>query len=511
MPELFDPQLPEVDPPGFDTNEDLLTKGGYTNPEENPYYPEPPEQDKNSFGEIRKRVTQRRQEIQDRFFKKKPSSTPEAPPVEKPPTTKLSEPNTSSSSINAQHRIDLGKPSTKTAKELEEQAAKSSLKGVERKAITSNSAKFAARGAQQAGKQAVKQVEKKIAGAAIRRTIETAVSAGVGLLIDLAITVGVWIVKNGWRYILIGIAVLLLLLALIFGLQGGQTAPTPPSTQAEKDQAVEIAALSDDPTASAEVVFKKADVVKQRFVAIKAAATKQYKNNAAKLASANKDADEIITLLEQLKNIAGNKTERSKLVKTINDKVAAFQGTYSELVFQAGSCADLQKFIDNKQFVVGRKASAKNIVRGIMENKNNGKSPASQDLCGTLVYALNAGFKIYSGDLSYGHTVRVRTAKGFGTVSAHACGAAIDIGMINDEGVNPSSGETKKFLQTLADGGKAGKIYVQQAISPFREFYIKNNVMQYGKYKEFTNQTHQDHVHLSGRPMNPKCMTSGTP
>jgi hypothetical protein len=204
--------------------------------EQNPYYQAPQGPPEGSFRDTLQSVRGWRQDLQKRFARKKPAV--ETPPIEKPPVL--------GGEVNKASQNIVGK----TAKELEEKALGSSLKGVERKAITGAGRKVATQSAEQIGKTVAKgaatQGAKTLArvGAEAAAGVET---VGVGFVlaaVDLTVSAAVYAVKKWWPYILTGVAVILLLPALIFGLKGGGGLDIKPTTEGQQQQAVLIAALS---------------------------------------------------------------------------------------------------------------------------------------------------------------------------------------------------------------------------------------------------------------------------
>lgn len=359
-----------------------------------------------------------------------------------------------------------------------------------------------AQATEQVGKKVVQNVEKqavkKVAATASRQVASkaatsAAVAAAPEIGAGILVAVGVGLV----------VIIILVIIFAIFGIGGsgsGGGLPQYPSSQEEKYAAVKLLSLSGDPQAKAEVITNEANALKKTLAEAKKNAASKLKE--PKLSAATVAIDEAVGLLDQIITLASNNEGRTPLINQLNEKLVAIQKDYPDLFLSAGSCADLKPFIDSKQFIVGSGPNAKNIVEGKMATKVNGISPASQDLCGVLVYALRAGFKIYTGTLSYGHSLRSSN----GRVSAHSCGAAIDIGRINGELVRSNSEETKKFLEVIRQGHSDKKIVIRQLISPFKELYVGRGV--FGSY---TDNDHDDHIHLSGRPVNPKCMETGKP
>lgn len=403
-----------------------------------------------------------------------------------------------------------GEAGSATAASSEAAAAKSGWLANTKAKAAAGRAKIAA-----AKSQALKEARAAAARLAQRKGLAGATGRlAATLLSEAAIPIIGWIMgaltvlwlavktKLG-KWILLGIAAVIILPGILFMLLSLSIGTSIlPSTPAQKFAATKTLALSDDPSAKATVIITQAQSLKKSFETSKNTATKKYKNDATKLNAATQEANSIIAQLDQLIAVVNNLEERKKIIPELNAKIEAFSTSYPELVFGAGTCADLQPFIESGQFVVSSGPNAKEIVKGRMITRVNGASPASQELCGTLVYALRAGFKIQTNTFSYGHNLR----SGNGRISAHSCGAAIDIGRVNDEKVRPGSQETKKFLDTIRQGHTDGKIRIQQLISPYKSLYVSG-----GKFGSYTDSGHDDHIHLSGRPANPTCMKTGQP
>lgn len=389
-------------------------------------------------------------------------------------------------------------------------AKKAGLRGVERKALQTGGQRVATRAAQEGGKQAAKvTAERAAVGGAARlgATLTAEVLVPVAGWIMAAVTLA-WVAlktKVGKRALLI-IGLIFLLPAMAFSLLFLNHGPTKtPATAEQKFAATKALALAGDPAASAEVVKKNAASMIARLGSVKQAAAKKYKNDAAKASAAGKLVDETIQLLQKMPAAAASKTERAKLADQVNVKLSQLSSQYPELIFTAGACADLKSFLDSRQLQVGSGPNGGLVVKGIMRNKNNEDWPASPDLCGSLVYALRSGFRIYTGTLSYGHAKHAYE-KPSGPISQHWCGAAIDIGIINGEKTTNKSAATKKFMAELLEAHKRKEIFIWDLFGPYPEYEIDN-----GRPGPVNDGSHTTHIHLSGRTAIPGCHNGDKP
>ncbi|MEK7170774.1 MAG: hypothetical protein AAB774_00505 [Patescibacteria group bacterium] len=466
MPEVLDPeQLPETSPDGFDPNRNLLSDLGYGGP---PAEPEAPD---DQSGVQQRNIVDRGLDAKDQFD---------------------------------QGNELLGKGKEKLAAK---KAGKEGLKeGVEKQGAAASRRKVATQGAQQVAKAGAKTAATTaVKAGATAATLGTEAATGPVGWVAGAITILSLIGKPLWngvkksgKYIIIAVAVLLLLLAVPFGLLGGKGADIKPTTAAEKNQAVVAAALAGNLIAGRQVTQKNVDDIKARY--------KQLVNLAKpeKRAEVEKLTNEIAGLLDQLVSLSGE--PQKALLTQIKAKEKALIDKYGELFAETGTCADLAPFIASGQFRVGSGPNAKNIILGKMAIKASGKiEPASQGLCKMLVLALKSGYKIHTDTLSYGHPILTKK----GNRSDHTCGAAIDINYVNadasgtfdrkhhaDNG-NPDIGKLAKLWY---DAGLAGTIYVKQMIVPsaFKEFGMKGN-QQKTDYSRALQADHEDHIHLAGQ------------
>lgn len=314
-----------------------------------------------------------------------------------------------------------------------------------------------------------------------------------------AITSPFWLTGLG----LVLLVVVLLSVALVVVALSGQNGGGPdikPSTVEQKFAAVQLLALSDDPGAKTEVIISGSKKIKEKLSVISKTAEKKY--SADKLTGLKAQISEINTLLDQVINEASNVTSRAALIIKVNERLNAFQAAYPEMFFNPGSCADLKPFIDNKQFQVLSGPNGALIVKGQMMNSDRQIWPASQDLCGALVAAFRAGFKITTGTLSYGHARGTAT----GNVSRHYCAAAIDISAVNNERVTTTSTSTLELVKFLNEASKAGSIYIGELILPntYNQYEMKNNRPQVFAY-DISAKDHETHIHLSGRVEDVRC------
>lgn len=351
-------------------------------------------------------------------------------------------------------------------------------------------------------KERVKEVAKEAVKKAARAAAEKAVAWGARALAVATSEVWVPVVLG---FILLVLTVIVIIFALYsFGGHGGGGLPILPSSIEEKYAATSLLALSNDPQAKAEVITTEAKKLRDQLVQTKKNAVTKYGTGSAKATAAAAMADDINGLLDQIIAVAVDPAGRIPLINQANTKFADFQKQFSELFFTAGKCADLKPFIDKKQFVVLKPVPNEAlIIKGQMMNNAGQIWPASQDLCSALVAALNAGYKITTGTLSYGH----KRGTVSGNQSRHWCGAAIDISHVNGRAATSSNDDAAALTKFWYDAGHAGQVHIGELIVPsaYKKYEMKNNAdHQYGSKVQ---AGHETHIHLAGRVVDKKCLT----
>lgn len=386
-------------------------------------------------------------------------------------------------------KVKTGKQvAQKTVTKGSEQAATNAVKEQAVKA-GERSARAAARAAGEATKKAAKQAGKAI-GQAIKKLVTQLLA------------------KNPYVWLAVGIILLVIIIVLIivalFSFSGdtGKGPARYPSTREEKYAAVTSLAMANDPRAKQEVVVTEAKNLQEKLKNIKKNAETKYGVGSAKAAEAIKAVDAIIAQLDEVIAKSSSPTERGKIIEDLNSKTKALQETYQELFFTAGTCADLKPYLDSGQFKVLEGPNGKLILKGQMMNAARQIWPASQDLCKALLIGLQGGYSITTRNLSYTHSKLTAS----GNISRHWCGAAIDIGRVNNEAVTGSSQATLGLAKLLFEAGNQGSVHIGELILPnnYNQYEMKNGKKNIFNY-DIKARDHEDHIHLSGRVVDTRC------
>ncbi len=404
---------------------------------------------------------------------------------------------------DAQDQYDRGKElyqkgkeklAARAEKKAGKEGAKEGLKGVEKKGAEAAKRKVATRASQEAGKEAVKaaagKTAAKVGASAVAKIAAGSVIPVIGN-ITMAVLAGLQLlwpaVKKYGKYAIYAVAVLLLLLAIPFGLLGIKSAPQYPATAAEKNQATIVAALAGNLVAGKQVTQKNVDDIKARYRQLVNLAKSDKKAEVEKL------TNEIVALLDQLVGLNGE--PQKTLLAKIKEKEKSLIDKYSELFAETGTCADLAPFLASGKFKVRSGPNGKNILKGIMTNASNQDQPASPDLCKALLVGLKAGYTISTDTFSYGHALKTTS----GNRSLHWCGAAIDINYINGKHVDNRNEDVGKISRLWYEASQNGSLFVRELIVPsdFRQYGLKENRPK--QYSAKIQGEHDDHIHLGGR------------
>ncbi|MDO8650176.1 MAG: hypothetical protein Q7K33_02590 [Candidatus Berkelbacteria bacterium] len=326
--------------------------------------------------------------------------------------------------------------------------------------------------------------------------VGTAIGLAVGWLVGKLLPKAINFIKNNWTKPVYVIAGVFLLLAIPFGLIGLKGGGQYPSTQAQQQQATLVSAIAGDLIAGKKVTQEGVDKIKGYYRDLVQTARSK---NAAKAAEAEKRFKALGDQLDQLINLSGD--PQKKLLAQIKAEEKQIFKDFPDLFPVGGTCAELKPFIDSGQFKIGSvngKSNAKNVVEGVLANKIGEVWPASPGLCATLVYLLKNGVKIGTNTFSLGHEKYSGNKTSGTTISQHWCGEAIDIQSI--DGVHVGKNEpTRKAMQLIKQGWMA-KVGAHESFGPFYDLQL-NDGRSYSK----DIGGHDDHIHLSGPPLNKSC------
>jgi len=367
--------------------------------------------------------------------------------------------------------------------------------------------------ASQAGRQVAKQAGKAVAETAARKAagmgarwaaeaVTGTADAGLSWLLlaaDVLISAGLYFGKKYGGYILLAIALILVLPAIVFSLLWGKTGPSiTPSTEAERNEATTLAAVGGSASASRETIVRWAQSSKTKFSSLKSIAPQKL--SGGRLASFQSQASEMLALLDNLISASGNSAERDKTMEQITTLMGQMTKDYPELLNTRDSCAKLAPYIASNMFEIGPlgKENARLVVRGLLKNKAGEIYPASPDLCATILSVVSSGIRIKSDTFSLGHE-KYSGNKTSGTrISQHWCGEAIDIQYVNGVHVGHNE-ETKKAMEAIRLAASNG-IGVWDSFGPFYDLQL-NDGRPYSK----NIGGHDNHIHLSGKPINIAC------
>ncbi|MEK7534990.1 MAG: hypothetical protein AAB613_02940 [Patescibacteria group bacterium] len=425
----------------------------------------------------------------------------------------VSQPNIIDQGLNAKDQFDQGKElyakgkeklAARSAKKAGAKGAKEGLKeGVEKQGAAAAKRKVATRvegeAAKQAAKAAARKATAKVGASAVAKIAAGSVVPVIGNIV-MAILTGLQLlwpaIKKYGKYVIYVVAGLFLLLAIPFGLIGLKGGGQYPATQAQLQQATLVSAVAGDLIAGKKITQEGVDKIKGYYRDLVLVARDK---NAIKATEAEKRFKALGDQLDQLINLSGD--PQKKLLAQIKAEEKQIFKDFPDLFPVGGTCADLKPFIDSGQFKIGSvngKSNAKNVIEGVLANKIGEVWPASPGLCATLIYLLKNGVKIGTNTFSLGHEKYSGNKTSGTTISQHWCGEAIDIQSI--DGVHVGKNDpTRKAMQLIKQGWMA-KVGAYESFGPFYDLQLNN-----GKSYPKDIGGHDDHIHLSGPPLNKSC------
>ncbi|MCR4277830.1 MAG: C39 family peptidase [Candidatus Berkelbacteria bacterium] len=254
------------------------------------------------------------------------------------------QPNIIDRGLDAKYRFDQGKQlygkgKEKLAARSAKKAGKEGLKeGVEKQGAAAAKRKVATRATEEVGKQAVKsaagKTAVKVGASAVAKIATGSVVPVIGNIV-MAILTGLQLlwpaIKKYGKYIIYAVAVLLLLLAVPFGLLGGKGGPQYQSTQAQQDQITALSALSGNSISRTKLIFDSITAEKKRMTQFKNWVNQIYGTNASKASGATARIKEVTSLLDTFE-ITSAAAEKKKIVIQIKEKLSSFSTDFPELV-----------------------------------------------------------------------------------------------------------------------------------------------------------------------------------
>ncbi|HUD21112.1 MAG TPA: hypothetical protein VMQ44_03545 [Candidatus Saccharimonadales bacterium] len=401
-----------------------------------------------------------------------------------------------------QRRVGGKSEGEKTAREGAENVGKKGLKeGVEKEGAAA-----AKRGAQEVGKTVLKkeatQVATKAGAQVAAKGVATVAGAALSAGTSFLIQAGVWLVTNKkarkvLMYVVIVIAALLILLAVIFALSalGVIGVKDTPTTAAQKYQADTLAGVFGDQAALRKTVITDSDaLINQLNNTIKPRADKVY--SGGKAGSAKAAVDAVVANLQIIK-VQTDNASRDKLATTIMGEITDLRTNYPEMMGFGKNCADLAPFIQSGQLTISHPEDRSRIVNGQVINEGGQVIDVSPNICATILFLVNSGYKITVSTIAKGHPKYVASGQnsqadrtGVRAVSPHYYGRGMDITVVNGEHVSDGSSLAPTVMKLLYSNRQT--LGVSQIFGP--NYYL---VTQASSPASKTLAGHHNHIHIT--------------